>query len=1351
MTTLSLKVFAHIMWCGKVTNFSIKRLPAVFILLSFIVLTSSAPKQRYKDVFKSKIPTTSFEKLTVNTHLNNVASAADYSYSDVPITITSDFVFIEDESLQVNSDFVNVIRPIKFDNLKKVLEQTTDLSQKHHELCLDLVPPQLNTSFVVASDSTEHTWQDAKDKCEAMDMQLPEIRTRDQMHSLATFMQEQDPNSQIHWKVYAGLKLSPHTHLPLFNSDQQSYRTGPVQIYVKGHMMHYGAEIFYNSYHGIIKEPAKYPLVYNRYQHSITLGAYKGNPMIGTPRKRHDKYNPDDLPVICQQRQDKKSAYTEAEFCAVRQADIDKSLLSQVMSISHLVDSVNALKRYITLIFQFPDFSWTQHDMLKLTGMHKNYQSQVQAPTTPNPKNDWQSLFTNHRIEALLATPSPDTRYHSDEAQHLNETSHRGTRDTQGPQEPLDQDDTMYSEDYFDYEQSDESIFERMKRNPAAYAIGALLGIGTLSGLTAAVCNLFVSADTTNEAVPIAIQALELNTHTMANTTDFNVQELARIATAQERRQYNARKEMLLFQSHLRQVASFDAESTRFQSTLSSAQHGIVTNNILSDTDIKRVAEEVLARTRMELNPNPTSMSVRPTIHNGTLALKISIPLLDPRKAAKMYTAIPLPTFDPEGRKYTPACTHRKIAIMEDGHHFATLTDYEYQKCIENPARCVIGGPIHGIRSDNCLAKQFFDKDKPLVKHKMDDDLPFFHTHNVTTIFSVPKNTEIELHCENIRAAGPDHVKTLSGKGSFNNELACRLEIPFYDLTYTPQKVIGTTVIPDPKNHRISFTHYVEEPFVPMNINLRNITSSLKPVYTNSLLDHTDHLQSGAIGLIASIIIGFLYYKFIHPLCCKRDSTPASGNTINIQTTSRQNSPTTSPRASPVPERPNVTPRYLDRPRRVRINSRPNSFMDFMDTISTAFKNRRQANIDESVEMTSSYTPASDREELDSSAAQAGSDDWRSYQTPKKKNIYSPDPVTSTPTAPKYTPRPPSPPPSFDSLEEEINDRRQKIQERYQRMESTKNTKDQSPDTTFNSGDPGPRSQWEPLAGIQRLTRQDTFNAPSQRQEGANRYLEEDYEQEEITSQNHNVFSPRFSAFSPPMDRRPPTKGLPDKEKSASTKTMFRENNNANWHTTQETIKRKPKRNASKSSMYPDLNELANLNWFDADLQEFLGMIELAPPQETLFHYHRHITTLREKKEEIANFIKKHTKVLTSQDRKKLSDTIHEIARATVRIHKKIENYEKMHLPRKSTENQRNEFDVPLPSDSSFNSTTEKPKASSRKRSHPKSDTTAEYVDMEQQCQNVTSTSLSSESSVEPPAPNSTSHANRKFSQVDTG
>ena len=251
---------------------------------------------------------------------------------------------------------------------------------------------------------------------------------------------------------------------------------------------------------------------------------------------------------------------------------------------------------------------------------------------------------------------------------------------------------------------------------------------------------------------------------------------------------------MSFYDSYLRVLMSLQDNMLSFQSIVQALSYGQVTSEILSTRDIKFLERKLNIGGDTSLSYKPQDLIVRPVIYANTLSIQVDIPVIQHSKQATLFEVRPYPVFY-NNIKYIVDCPIRHFAVYEHSSHFQTLTDDEYNSCLNINRPCLSRTPRVSSIYGNCASNQFFDINDSYLKHvPAPDNAPFLFTYHNETYFSVGSDTPLTFHCsENVRP-GPDHELLLQGRGSFINPALCTFQA--LHMEFAPPKNIYTERYP---------------------------------------------------------------------------------------------------------------------------------------------------------------------------------------------------------------------------------------------------------------------------------------------------------------------------------------------------------------------------------------------------------------------------------------------------------------------------------------------------------------------------------------------------------------------------
>jgi len=300
-----------------------------------------------------------------------------------------------------------------------------------------------------------------------------------------------------------------------------------------------------------------------------------------------------------------------------------------------------------------------------------------------------------------------------------------------------------------------------------------LVVITAISALASS-CAALMALAQTRPNYDQAIQDLEVNTRVVATEFDDLQKRLEIYFNQTQTYNLKVREEDVLYTSFLRIVMTLQDNLIMFQNTITAIQYDMVTPELLSPTDLEKSANDIRKRNQVEIDPHLLNYHVTPVIVDNSLAVEITIPILENQKEASLFSVHPYPTFLDNTTKVTPDCQVQHIAIYKHSSDFAVPTEQEAVHCSAPREKCTINSPKFTSNIDNCAAKEFFGKDISRNVHSTDISAFLLNVNN-TIYYSVPSTFSGYFHCQS-QKAGPDNTVSLSGKGHFRIPPGCRFE-----------------------------------------------------------------------------------------------------------------------------------------------------------------------------------------------------------------------------------------------------------------------------------------------------------------------------------------------------------------------------------------------------------------------------------------------------------------------------------------------------------------------------------------------------------------------------------------------
>ena len=303
----------------------------------------------------------------------------------------------------------------------------------------------------------------------------------------------------------------------------------------------------------------------------------------------------------------------------------------------------------------------------------------------------------------------------------------------------------------------------------------------------------------------------------------------------------------------------------------------LISGNIISDADFKLIMQNMPPHIEGQLSRNFRQYEIRPTFYQKRLAFEITIPLIQPSKAAKLLHPISFPVYK-NNTKFVPSCKADFLAVFQRNRQYSVLTPQEWLKCQQNQLMCDISSPRYDASVRRCAISHFFnqkilDDYKPVLEPK---PTPFFATVGSTILYSVPGNMTIYFECNNMNYAGSDKQLNLHGHGFLPNPDRCSFTSD--NVHYTPHLSFHTnfTLVKEAPFHPPAkvFLPEMENGFtidrlVTLPRYLREMPS-LSPF--PSVLDqqHTIGIGLGLIIFLVIALVGLLLGFYISKQCRKR-------------------------------------------------------------------------------------------------------------------------------------------------------------------------------------------------------------------------------------------------------------------------------------------------------------------------------------------------------------------------------------------------------------------------------------------------------------------------------------------------
>ena len=174
----------------------------------------------------------------------------------------------------------------------------------------------------------------------------------------------------------------------------------------------------------------------------------------------------------------------------------------------------------------------------------------------------------------------------------------------------------------------------------------ALIAIVTgLIGLAAS-CTALTAVAQVRPNYDRHIQDLSINTETVATAFDNLQADLKVYFNQTQTYDLKVKEEDSLYTAFLRIVMTLQDNLIIFQNTITAIQYDMVTPDLLSQTEVEEMADDIRKKDQVEIDPLLSNYPVQPVIVNGSLAIEIKIPVLEVNKQASLFSVYPYPTFN---------------------------------------------------------------------------------------------------------------------------------------------------------------------------------------------------------------------------------------------------------------------------------------------------------------------------------------------------------------------------------------------------------------------------------------------------------------------------------------------------------------------------------------------------------------------------------------------------------------------------------------------------------------------------------------------------------------------------------
>ena len=214
-----------------------------------------------------------------------------------------------------------------------------------------------------------------------------------------------------------------------------------------------------------------------------------------------------------------------------------------------------------------------------------------------------------------------------------------------------------------------------------------------------------------------------------------------------------------------------------FISIVTLARSNIAHESLVTPSFLNNLAVQVRQEHGIEIAAHPkhiTAELIR-TYHKYYVILEF--PIIDVHRTGYLFDIIPMPLFSNDHR-YLPTNSPPVVVIMEKSTTYATLNPHEVALCRKTPFNCRTTNPIVSPAIPACGVPLYFNYNSTCSYHKDDILQPFYYTSGKTTWFSLPKSTQLTVHCNDATSVTPGGEQTalISGMNSFELQHLCRAE-----------------------------------------------------------------------------------------------------------------------------------------------------------------------------------------------------------------------------------------------------------------------------------------------------------------------------------------------------------------------------------------------------------------------------------------------------------------------------------------------------------------------------------------------------------------------------------------------
>ena len=165
------------------------------------------------------------------------------------LKISDNLIFLQSGKANINNDYLSLTKTLDFSSIAHMHDSVSQLHAMHTTVCANLTSNIKKRQRYFLPDNVAHQsvpWDEARNFCEQQDMRLPEVRTKEDIHALTTFI----ANNGIH-DVHAGIKYFPAYGQTRFLSNMKYSQRFDIQFCneAKSETLDFKRIFGYSTYH----------------------------------------------------------------------------------------------------------------------------------------------------------------------------------------------------------------------------------------------------------------------------------------------------------------------------------------------------------------------------------------------------------------------------------------------------------------------------------------------------------------------------------------------------------------------------------------------------------------------------------------------------------------------------------------------------------------------------------------------------------------------------------------------------------------------------------------------------------------------------------------------------------------------------------------------------------------------------------------------------------------------------------------------------------------------------------------------------------------------------------------------